>query len=186
MFSMALLCSARHSCTSAPVSLLREKLGAAINKHPININPPDTVWAHLSKGVCVKLKMSCVASAGPVMTITGKWMLVIKTTEERNMSLSGRDHLTGGINFTEYDTWCFGCPPQSEMNHSGRLSAAQSSLMDFSTRSEWGDEPKKRKWRKLETQRGRCRVGGGSGGSKVRSARVSCLLRQFVWCLECN
>lgn len=61
------------------------------------------------------------------------------------MSPAGGVHLTAGINFTEYDTWCFGCPPQSEINHSGRLSAAQSSLMDFSTRSERGEEPKKRK-----------------------------------------
>lgn len=58
MCSMASLCSARHSCTSAPVSLLREKLGAAINEHPININPHDmTVWAHLCKEVgSIKLK----------------------------------------------------------------------------------------------------------------------------------
>lgn len=77
------------------------------------------------------------------------------------MSPAGQTHLTGGINFTEYDQCCFGCLPQSEMSHSGRLSAAQSSLMDFSTRSEWGEELKKRKLRKLETQREDVELGEG-------------------------
>lgn len=75
-------------------------------------------------------------------------------------SFSNQQHLLRGIGSPDYNTSCYGRRPQPAISHSGRLSTAQSSLMDFSTRSESGEEPQKRKRRKLELQRGRRKDGG--------------------------
>lgn len=89
-----------------------------------------------------------------------------------------------GIHSPEDDTSCFGHRPQLEMSHTGRLSAAQSSLMDFffnKVRVRRGaDEEKMKETRNTEGEmKG---WGMGLGARKVKSAPVSlsCLLQPCV------
>lgn len=134
---MALFRSAHPTCTSAPVSLLREKPSAAIGKLGIKMTTPDSLWTPLFKQRCTSLCGVC----RDLRNHAGKIMPFVTMTEEIHLSPDS----PSGKHSTDYDTSCFGRRPQPEMSHSGHRSAAQSSLMDPSTRSEMGEEPKKRK-----------------------------------------